>query len=125
MSLKKTHLILIILSSLFFFQNAYAQNMGRQMKRNVATVFFSTLGGAVLGLSTLSFYGEPQEHTDNITLGAALGMVAGVGYLSYQSQKPLSQSYEYSDFNEWDQKNKRASLYKNKALPLVQVQFDF
>jgi len=35
-------------------------------------------GGALLGLSTLSFVKEPKEHTDKIITGAAVGIIIGV-----------------------------------------------
>lgn len=42
------------------------------------TVGISTATGAVLGASTLPFYGQPGDHTNNIFYGAAVGAVAGV-----------------------------------------------
>lgn len=51
------------------------------VRRSVATVIFCGLGGAVLGLSTLSFYGKPQDHTGNIYAGLGLGLIAGVAYV--------------------------------------------
>lgn len=58
---------------------------GRRFKRNVATVIFSSLGGGILGLSTLSFYGRPQEHTENITTGVLLGFLGGLSYVIYSN----------------------------------------
>lgn len=51
------------------------------VRRHVATVIFCGLGGAVLGLSTLSFYGKPQDHTGNIYAGLGVGLVAGAIYI--------------------------------------------
>lgn len=34
--------------------------------------------GAVLGLSTLSFYDKPSKHVSNIWTGAAIGIIGGV-----------------------------------------------
>lgn len=51
------------------------------------TVAFSTLGGAVLGASTLPFYEDPGDHTKNIFYGAALGAVAGVLISAYAGVK--------------------------------------
>lgn len=42
------------------------------------TVGISTATGVVLGASTLPFYGQPGDHTNNIFYGAAVGAVAGV-----------------------------------------------
>lgn len=63
------------------------------IKRNTATILFASIGGGILGLSTLSFYGRPQEHTDNITAGVVLGLAAGVGYLVYQSNQPATSQF--------------------------------
>lgn len=35
-------------------------------------------GGALLGLSTLSFYDKPSKHVSNVWMGAAIGVIAGV-----------------------------------------------
>lgn len=55
------------------------------LRRQIATIIFSGLGGAVLGISTLSFYGQPQDHISNISTGFALGIIAGTAVVSYQA----------------------------------------
>lgn len=118
----------ILVAILTFCQPLWAQqsytNSGRSFKRNVATVLFASIGGAVLGLSTLSFYGEPQEHTNNITLGALLGFVGGVGYVAFEGSKPAQPAYDVS-FTEFEQKMKRETLLAAKNPPLIRFQFDF
>ena len=52
------------------------------VRRNLATIIFCGLGGAVIGISTLSFYGDPENHVGNITTGLALGTLAGVAYVT-------------------------------------------
>ena len=42
------------------------------------------LGGAILGLSTLSFTEEPKDHMKNILVGGAIGIIAGVGIVAWQ-----------------------------------------
>ncbi len=64
-----------------FCVQAQVNQSQKSFKRNAAAVIFASLGGGVLGLSTLSFYGRPQEHTDNITTGVAIGLVAGLVYI--------------------------------------------
>lgn len=49
----------------------------------VLTVAVSTVAGAALGASTLPFYEESGEHTNNIFYGAAIGAVAGVVIAAY------------------------------------------
>ena len=43
------------------------------------------LGGAILGLSTLSFYGRPQDYLANIAVGFAVGIIAGTVYVTYKA----------------------------------------
>lgn len=59
-------------------------------RRGLATVMFAGLGGAVLGLSTLSFYGEPQDHIGNIWTGLTIGALAGGAYTISQTQSQYS-----------------------------------
>ncbi len=56
-------------------------------RRGTAVVIFAGIGGGILGLSTLSFYGKPEEHAGNITTGALLGVLSGFAYLAFDSQK--------------------------------------
>lgn len=79
----------VILCFCLCSRNASAQEVSqtqRHFKRNAATVIFASLGGGILGLSTLSFYGKPQEHTDNITIGVASGLIAGLFYIFSQGE---------------------------------------
>jgi hypothetical protein len=55
-------------------------------RRGLATVMLAGLGGAILGLSTLSFYGDPQEHVGNIWTGLAVGALGGGLYVASQSR---------------------------------------
>jgi hypothetical protein len=54
-------------------------------KRQAAIIIFSGLGGAILGLSTLSFYGRPQDKLSNIAIGAAVGIIVGTIYVTYKA----------------------------------------
>ncbi len=87
--MKKSILALAVVMSLFFSQISLAQTSSTSgltgFRRGLATVMFAGLGGAVLGLSTLSFYGEPQDHIGNIWTGLALGVVGGTAYVFSQS----------------------------------------
>jgi hypothetical protein len=78
-------LIFVSLSSWGQFSTSYNSNI----RRNVATVMFAGLGGAVLGLSTLSFYGEPQDHIGNIWLGLGIGAIAGTAYVLTDSRQQM------------------------------------
>lgn len=77
--------LLLVTMVLFLSQTAFAQTNTSQMsgfRRNVATIIFAGLGGAVLGLSTLSFYGEPEDHVSNIWMGLGVGLIAGTAYVT-------------------------------------------
>lgn len=47
------------------------------------TVGISTGIGAVLGLSTISFYEKPTSHMKNAFVGAGLGAIVGIGVAAY------------------------------------------
>jgi hypothetical protein len=63
---------------------AQSTNQLTGTRKQLATIIFAGLAGAILGLSTLSFYGKPQEKLDNIAVGAALGIIGGAIYSTYQ-----------------------------------------
>ena len=83
----------ILFTIIFLFVALSAQSQSQSsFKRTTATILFSSIGGGVLGLSTLSFYGKPQEHTDNITTGVLIGFIAGLSYVLYDNYgMPLSE----------------------------------
>lgn len=54
-------------------------------KQQLATILFAGLAGAILGLSTLSFYGRPQDKLSNIAIGFAIGVISGTVYTTYQT----------------------------------------
>ena len=62
-------------------------------RRQLALIIFSGLGGAVLGLSTLSFYGRPQDHLVNIAIGAAVGVISGTVYVTYRAASEPQEFY--------------------------------
>jgi hypothetical protein len=54
-------------------------------RKQLATIIFAGLGGAILGLSTLSFYGRPQDYLSNIAIGFAVGIIVGTSYVTYKA----------------------------------------
>jgi hypothetical protein len=76
-------------------------------RKQLATIVFSGLGGAVLGLSTLSFYSRPQEKLSNIGIGAAVGIIVGTVYTTYQAAtRPYGALEIEREFNEMDSYNR-------------------
>ncbi|HPI41273.1 MAG TPA: hypothetical protein PLJ21_10755 [Pseudobdellovibrionaceae bacterium] len=83
---------LSLLLALFLFGNQAQAESEMTVRRGVAFTIFSSIGGAVLGLSTLPFYDKPQDHTNNINIGALLGLLAGGGYVLYKSTNVEAQA---------------------------------
>lgn len=88
-------------------------------KRNTAIILFSSLGGAILGLSTLSFYGEPENHLGNITTGAAVGAGLGVAYVFSRPRQPQN-SFQDVSFSQKRGYGDQVSV----KLP-IQIRFEF
>ncbi|PIK16521.1 hypothetical protein [Halobacteriovorax sp. JY17] len=86
---KISNRLLILLSAitLSFSPCAFAEGEAGILQESVGdltTVAAIGLGGAVLGLSTLSFTKEPKDHLKNILVGGAIGIIAGVGIVAWQ-----------------------------------------
>lgn len=68
-------------------------------RRQLATIIYSGLGGAVLGLSTLSFYGRPQDKLSNIAVGFAVGVIVGTIAVTYSAATNPDEFYGLQDPN--------------------------
>ncbi len=79
----------LLLALLFLSRSTFAGSE-ITVRRGAAFTIFSSIGGAVLGLSTLPFYEKPQDHTNNINIGALLGLLIGGGYVLHQSSRTES-----------------------------------
>jgi hypothetical protein len=96
----RTLLLLLLTLSLSF--PAYAQypqsntqnepGITSGPRKQLAVIVFAGLAGAILGLSTLSFYARPQDHLSNIAVGFAVGIIIGTSYTTY---KAATQPYEF------------------------------
>lgn len=62
-------------------------------RKQLATIIFAGLGGSVLGLSTLSFYGRPQDHLANIAIGFAVGIIGGTAFVTYKAATNPAEFY--------------------------------
>ncbi len=100
--------------------------------KDIAVVAGLGAGGAVLGLSTLSFVEEPSDHFKNIVVGAAIGIIIGVGVVAYSQaskSKEYIESASIKDFStkdrvKWHAANNYAA--KNKSsLNQPQVGYTF
>lgn len=62
--------------------------------RDISIVGATAVGGAVLGLSTLSFVDEPGDHLKNVIVGAAVGIIVGVGLVAYMAASKSKNAVE-------------------------------
>ena len=53
------------------------------IKKQLTYITMAGLGGAVLGLSTLSFSSKPHRHLRNIAIAAAVAVIAATIYVTY------------------------------------------
>ncbi|MBF0359602.1 MAG: hypothetical protein HQK49_01230 [Oligoflexia bacterium] len=60
---------------------------------DLSIVIGAGLGGAVLGLSTLSFTDEPRNHLKNILIGASIGIVIGVAIVAWGQATKTQDQY--------------------------------
>ena len=76
--------------------------------QDISTVVAIGAGGAILGLSTLSFVEEPGDHLKNVLIGGAIGIIIGVSVVAFkqanlsQEQYINSQGYNRPDFETKD-----------------------
>ena len=100
MSLTKN--LMTIMLSLLIASTSFAQNSTSQEektktvsgpRKQLATIIFAGLGGAVLGLSTLSFYGRPQDNLSNIAIGFAVGVITGTVIVTYRAATNPAEFY--------------------------------
>jgi hypothetical protein len=74
-------------------QENMSVSLADQTKSDLMFITAAGVGGAVLGLSTLSFASEPSKKTDNILTGAAVGIILGVIYVAYRQAFGPTTSY--------------------------------
>lgn len=92
----------VVVLTLFVSQNVLAQENQSTTRsgprKQISKILLAGLGGAVFGLSTLSFYGRPQAHIRNIAGGFALGIIVGTIYVTYNTaSKPKEYLTGYQD----------------------------
>ncbi len=73
------------------------QNAAQGPRKHLANIVFAGLAGAVLGLSTLSFYGRPQDRLSNIAVGFAIGVIGGTMLSTYKAAAEPREFYGLDD----------------------------
>ncbi len=91
----------------------------------------TALGGAILGLSTLSFVEEPSEHLKNVMVGGAVGIIVGVGLVAYMQANKSETIYKQTqnDVLEFNTNQRVAWHQKENSqlapVPPAQVGYQF
>ncbi len=70
-------------------------------RKQIATIIFAGLAGGVLGLSTLSFYGRPQDKLANVPMGVGVGVIIGAIYTTFKAASAPREFIETGD-NGWN-----------------------
>lgn len=98
-------------------------------RKHLATIIFAGLGGAILGLSTLSFYGRPQEKLANIPIGFAFGVIVGTTYVTYKAATNPSEFYGVTKTeaipNEFGSANERGLYLSQSGSPDLSLTWNF
>lgn len=95
----------LLLQSLPASAQADGSNAARGPRKRINYIVVTGLGGAVLGLSTLSFYGRPQDKLANIAIGFAFGVIAGTIMTTYQAAS------DPKDFYNWQKAPANAEIW--------------
>jgi hypothetical protein len=101
----------------------------KQVRRGALSVLVGGLGGAVIGISTLSFYKNSHEHIGNVTTGFGVGLVAGTIFLL--ASQPHQSPYNFEgntprviEESNYHPRGKSISQ-TGDALPLLSMNFRF
>ena len=119
---------LLFLTLFLFSQWSWAQDVatsdaGIGPKKQIATIVYMGLAGAVLGLSTLSFYGRPQDHQSNIAIGFGVGVVVGTIYMTYNAATNPSDFYSGPSFQKEEDREREMVVAQNR--PVTPFQFSY
>ena len=130
----RTLIIILLMLSSF---SLHAQEDGGQTaiekygpRRQISTIVYMGLAGAVLGLSTLSFYGRPQDKLTNIPIGFGVGVIIGTVYMTYQAATNPDEFYRESRLEpNWKEKQTpilmASDLYHQPEKPSLYYDWKF
>lgn len=110
---------------------AFAQedDIIKSTQNDIILVGAAGAAGAILGLSTLSFVDKPSKHISNIWTGAALGIIAGVVFVAYQSAQRGSEDLQSDEasinFNSSERYAWHSQNSENLTIPQVQFGTQF
>ncbi len=105
-----------------------SEMMGSGPRRHLSNIVFAGIAGAIMGLSTLSFYGRPQDRLSNIAVGAAIGIIGGALYTTYRAAAEPKDFYGYqeAEAQTWAlSENLRAESLDSSFVPKAAYTFEF
>ena len=88
-----------------------------QPRSQISTIVYMGLGGAILGLSTLSFYGRPQDRLSNIAIGFGVGVIIGAIWVTWKAARKPTELYEYDTDVEFEYEDARNTSTDYLFLP--------
>jgi hypothetical protein len=113
-----------LVTSVAFAQGESEDDIIKNTQNDIILVAGAGAGGALLGLSTLSFVDKPSRHISNIWTGAALGVIAGVIWVAYNSAQRGQEDLESEEASlDFDSGERVAWHLENSVLTTPQGQF--
>lgn len=114
----------LILSSNSFAQTS-EEDFVKSTQNDLMIVAAAGASGAVLGLSTLSFVDKPSQHVANIWTGAAIGVIAGVIFVAYNSAQKGQEGLEMEEASIGFRTSERVAWHQKslQKLTFEKVQF--
>ena len=108
--------------------SAFAQDEDdiiKNTQNDILIVGAAGAAGAILGLSTLSFVDKPSKHISNTWTGAALGIIAGVFFVAYNSAQKGSEELQSDEASLDFSSSERVAWHmeNTQILTIPQVQF--
>lgn len=88
-------------------------------RKQLTTIVFAGIAGAILGLSTLSFYGRPQDRLNNIAIGFALGVIGGAVYSTYKAATQPREFYRGATL--WEEEDRDRDLRFSQGAPTLRT----
>lgn len=127
---KWLHFILSVLLVTLTTSKTHAQSESetdfvKNTQQDIMLVGAAGGAGAILGLSTLSFYDTPSKHIRNVWTGAALGVIAGVIFVAYNSAQKGSEDLVSKNSTEEFSTGERSIWHSENSefLTMQSVQF--
>jgi hypothetical protein len=96
-----------------------SEKSGGGPRKQLTTIVFAGVAGAILGLSTLSFYGRPQDKLNNIALGFAIGVIGGAIFTTYKAATQPRDFYKGATL--WEDEERDRELRFAQGAPALKT----